>query len=643
MNEFTHEEDIDLYLFHEGTHCEAYQFMGAHFIPGGAVFRTWAPHAAGVSVIGDFNGWDPYASPCSRISDGVWECTVPDVKQFDNYKYFIVTKDGRELFKADPFAFHAETRPHTASKLYDLGGFPWSDGAWRQQARKTDWRREPVNIYEVHLGSWSTYEDGNFLSYRALSDTLVPYVKELGYTHVSFLPLMEYPEDASLGFAASGFFAPTSRYGEPKDFMHLVDSFHREGIGVLLSWPGASFDDCAHGLAGFDGSPCYEYGEQAAAGMPSGTLRFDYGRNEVMSFLISAMNFWLDAYHIDGLRLEGLSSMLYWEKQSPLCGKPGVRSHHRNLEGVALLQRMNEDRVKRHPGSIMIAGRSLGWENVSRPTRTGGLGFTFKWNNDWAAEILRYLSLDPMYRKFHPDSITYPALDAFQENYVLPLSREEVMEGRGSYFSQMPGGYEEKLAALRALLAYTAAYMGKKQSFMGLEFAVPAAWDPASQLDWSLLSVGRHRQFRDFVEELNAFYRETPAFWQNDSSEDGFRWISHEESSRSIISFCRMDDEGNEIYVVCNFSPQPAEEYRLGVPFAGIYRELFSSACIRFGGDEPEADRKIVSEAKAAQEEQNSVLVNIPALSVTYFKCEKKYKHGSGLSDALQDESAKER
>lgn len=635
VDQFMHEENVDLYLFHEGTHYEAYNFMGAHFAPGGAVFRTWAPHAAGVSVIGDFNGWDPFANPCVRISNGVWECTALDVKQFDNYKYFIVAKDGRELFKADPFAFHAETRPHTASKFYDLGGFPWSDEAWRLQTEKIDWRREPVNIYEVHLGSWSMYEDGNPLSYRALADTLVPYVKEMGYTHVSLLPLMEYPEDKSLGFAVSGFFAPTSRYGEPKDFMHLVDAFHRENIGVLLSWPAASFSDCTHGLAGFDGSPCYEYGEQAASGMPAGTLRFDYGRNEVMSFLTSAMNFWLDVYHIDGLRLEGLSSMLYWEKQSPLYGTSGTRSHHRNMEGVALLQRMNEDRIQRHPGSIMIAGRSLGWENVSRPTRTGGLGFTFKWNNEWTAEILRYLSLDPIYRKFHSDSITYPALGAFQEKYVLPLSREEVMEGRGSFFSQMPGGYEEKLAALRALLAYSAAYMGKKQCFMGLEFAAAAGWDPFSQLDWSLLSVGRHRQFRDFVKELNMFYRETSAFWQSDSSEDGFRWISHEESSRGIISFCRMADDGGEVYVVCNFSPQAVENYRLGVPFAGEYRELFSSGLARFGGDQACLAQKIVSEAKGVDGEQNSILLNIPALSVTYFKCDKKYKQGSGLANAL--------
>ncbi|MDD2955708.1 MAG: 1,4-alpha-glucan branching protein GlgB [Oscillospiraceae bacterium] len=618
-------DEIGLELFHRGMNFKAYEFLGAHAAAGGrgskTVFRTWAPHARAVSVVGDFNGWIPGKNPMEKLSDaGVWECHIPGIQQFDTYKFAIETEGGDVIMKADPYAFHAETRPGTASKVYSLRCHDWQDAGWMERRRTVNMTAQPMNIYEVHLGSWRRYADGNYFDYGSLAAELAPYVKEMGYTHVELMPVMEHPYDGSWGYQVTGYFAPTSRYGEPKGFMEFVDRLHREGIGVIMDWVPAHFPKDAHGLYEFDGGFCYEYADvQKREHQQWGTRVFDFGRGEVQSFLISSAMFWLEQYHIDGIRVDAVASMLYldygreaWE------WSPNVNGGKENLEAVELLKRLNSAVLTEIPGVMMIAEESTAWPLVTKPPQVGGLGFNFKWNMGWMNDMLSYVSMDPLYRAYNHDKITFSMMYAFSENYILPVSHDEVVHGKCSLISKMPGEYWHKFAGVRAFMGYMMAHPGKKLSFMGAELGQFIEWNYEQELDWLLLDYEKHSQLQEFFRQLNSFYLKTPPLWQVEDSWEGFRWLSHDDSSQSVIAFQRMDEAGVPITVVCNFCPVLREHYVIGVPGWGKYKEVFNSDSGAFGGTGITNGEVRTQELPAHGFEQ-SVELTLPPLSVLYF------------------------
>lgn len=616
------ENSIPLYLFHEGTNAKAYEYLGAHPVDGGVCFRVWAPNVQWAGVAGDFNGWQPDKAPMTKISSGVWECFVDGVNRYDAYKYYFRTADGREFYKSDPFAFHCETRPGTASKYYGELDFDWSDKGWLRKRKKADIYSSPMNIYEVHVGSWQLYDDGNPLSYRDLADRLIPYVKDMGYTHIELLPVMEYPFDGSWGYQVTGYFAPTSRYGTPEDFAYFVNAAHNAGIGVILDWVPAHFPKDTYGLYEFDGGACYEYADpRKGEHLQWGTRVFDYGKPEVQSFLVSSAMFWISEYHIDGLRVDAVASMLYLDYgRDDGNWIPNCHGGRENLEAVAFLKKLNESVFREHGDVLMIAEESTAWPMVSRPTYLGGLGFNFKWNMGWMNDCLRYFSLDGLARKFNHDCLTFSFFYAFSENFVLPISHDEVVHGKCSLINKMPGTYEEKFAGVRSFLGYMMSHPGKKLLFMGCEFGQFIEWNYKQQLDWLLLDYEAHRQLKSYVSALNKFYLANSPLWEIDYSWEGFSWIVSDDSSNSVVAYIRRDKKENELIALCNFTSVTRQKYRIGVPKPGTYRVVFSSALPEFGGKGESTVGSVRAKKKPMHGYEYSIELDIEGLSCMYIK-----------------------
>ena len=611
-------------LFYSGRDCRAFDYMGAHpFVQDGEqgyLFRVYAPEAEKVSVMGEFNDWNRNADYMARDEQGIWEKFIPNIPEYAAYKYSVWAKSGDVFDKSDPYGFHFETRPGNATKAYDLDGYEWGDASW------LDWRKKhlpysnPVNIYECHLGSWKMHEDGNFYSYRQLADELVPYVKEMGYTHIEFMPLTEYPFDGSWGYQVIGYFAATSRYGTPKDLMYLIDKAHQAGLGVIMDWVPAHFPKDGCGLVEFDGSHLYEYADPLKMEHKEwGTRVFDYGKVSTRNLLFSSAMFWIEKFHMDGLRVDAVASMLYLDYNRQGEWRPNVHGGRENLEAVDFLRLLNEYILTDHPDVMMIAEESTAWPMVTKPGYDGGLGFNFKWNMGWMNDMLCYCSADPFFRKDMHDKITFSFMYAFSENYILPLSHDEVVHGKCSLISKMPPPYENQFGGLRALYGYMAAHPGKKMLFMGGEFAQFSEWAYQRGLDWMLLDYPAHRQMQAYVKALNHFYLATPQLWEQDTDWRGFEWISHEDNRNNIIAFRRVAKDGSDIVVVVNFSPEEQQEYRIGVPITGTYEEIFTSDKTEFGGSGM-ANGKLKTENKPMHGQEQSIVLKIPRFGVLFFK-----------------------
>ncbi|MFR1715158.1 MAG: 1,4-alpha-glucan branching protein GlgB [Butyricicoccus sp.] len=611
-------------LFYSGRDCRAFDYMGAHpFVQDGEqgyLFRVYAPEAEKVSVMGEFNDWNRDADYMTRDEQGIWEKFIPNIPEYAAYKYSVWAKSGDVFDKSDPYGFHFETRPGNATKAYDLDGYEWGDASW------LDWRKKhlpysnPVNIYECHLGSWKMHEDGNFYSYRQLADELVPYVKEMGYTHIEFMPLTEYPFDGSWGYQVIGYFAATSRYGTPKDLMYLIDKAHQAGLGIIMDWVPAHFPKDGCGLVEFDGSHLYEYADPLKMEHKEwGTRVFDYGKVSTRNLLFSSAMFWIEKFHMDGLRVDAVASMLYLDYNRQGEWRPNVHGGRENLEAVDFLRLLNEYILTDHPDVMMIAEESTAWPMVTKPGYDGGLGFNFKWNMGWMNDMLCYCSADPFFRKDMHDKITFSFMYAFSENYILPLSHDEVVHGKCSLISKMPPPYENQFGGLRALYGYMAAHPGKKMLFMGGEFAQFSEWAYQRGLDWMLLDYPAHRQMQAYVKALNHFYLVTPQLWEQDTDWRGFEWISHEDNRNNIIAFRRVAKDGSDIVVVVNFSPEEQQEYRIGVPITGTYEEIFTSDKTEFGGSGM-ANGKLKTENKPMHGQEQSIVLKIPRFGVLFFK-----------------------
>lgn len=628
MNLNQHEEQLlqQRRRFCEGTDSHSYQWLGCHYAgDDGYVFRVWAPGAKKVSLIGEFNDWDPSAAPMEQQEDGVWECTVQHLETYAPYKYHIVGQDGQAVDKGDPYGTHFETRPGTASKVYEVGGYSWKDGPWQQKKAELSVYNRPINIYEVHAGSWRTYADGNVFSYSKLAEELIPYVKEMGYTHIELLPIMEHPYDGSWGYQVTGYYAPTSRYGTPEDFMKFVDACHQADIGVILDWVPGHFPRDSAGLFHFDGGFCYEYADPRKGEHTEwGTCVFDYTRPQVRSFLISNAMYWIEEYHVDGIRVDAVASMLYLDygrKEGEWI--PNKYGGRENLEAVDFLRQLNETVFAAFPNTLMIAEESTAWPMVSRPTCEGGLGFNYKWNMGWMNDMLRYTSLDPLFRKDNHNLLTFSLMYAFSENFVLPISHDEVVHGKYSLINKMPGTYEEKFAGLRVFLGYMMTHPGKKLLFMGTEFGQFKEWDYQSGLDWLLLDYESHRMTRHYTQMLNHLYLETPALWDNDFTWEGFQWIAADDTAQSIISFRRIDRQGNEVVVVCNFTPVQRENYRIGMPAYGQWAEVFNSDLAEFGGSNV-SNGLVHTDPIPYHGMEQSAALTLPGLSMLVFKLKRK-------------------
>jgi len=620
--------EYDRYLFHQGTHYASYTFLGGHLVEQdgqeGARFAVWAPKAQRVSVVGNFNAWDGRRNPLERMShSGIWCTFVPGLKEGDIYKYEIVTSSGTLSLKADPFAFWAERKPQTASRLCDLQSYTWNDQAWQNRKDAEDHYSQPMLIYEVHLGSWRQHGFEQYYSYQELTEELVDYVVEMGYTHIELLPVMEHPFDGSWGYQTMGYYAPTSRHGHPRDFMAFIDHCHQRGIGVILDWVPGHFVKDDPGLRLFDGTPTYEYEEaRRAENKGWGTSNFDLGKTEVQSFLISNALFWLDVFHLDGLRVDAVASMLYLDYgRQPGEWNPNSKGGRENLEGVAFLRKLNKEVFARFPQALMMAEESTAWPLVTMPTYLGGLGFNYKWNMGWMNDMLRYMQEDPIHRKYHHNLVTFSFMYAFSENFVLPLSHDEVVHGKRSLLDKMPGDYWQKFANLRAFLGYLMGHPGKKLLFMGYEFGQFIEWKYDEDLDWHLLEYPMHRQMWEYNKALNRFYRENPSLWELDQSWSGFSWIDANDSEQSVLSFLRRGkDPADFLVVVINFTPVVREHYRIGVPEPGMYGEVFNSDDLKWGGSGQANEGQIETEQEPWHNQEYSFELRLPPLAAIFLR-----------------------
>jgi len=613
--------DLDLHLHAEGRHWQAHQMLGANpwevdAIPG-VRFAVWAPSAQRVSLVGDFNGWDGRVHPMRcRGATGVWELFIPHLSLGSLYKFELRTQDGQVLVKADPYARAFKVRPDTACLVTGPSDHAWGDQSWLEQRAGTNWQRAPLSIYEVHLGSWRRHPDGTFLSYREVAPQLTSHCQELGFTHVEFLPLTEHPLDDSWGYQATGYFAPTSRFGNPDDFRYLVDQLHQAGIGVILDWVPAHFPRDSFALARFDGTALYEHEDpRQGEHRDWGTLIFNFGRNEVRNFLLASALYWMEEFHIDGLRVDAVASMLYLDySREPGDWIPNRYGGRENLEAVEFLRDLNRVTHERHPGCLMIAEESTAWPQVSRPTYVGGLGFSMKWNMGWMHDTLSYLAKDPIHRHFHHDLLTFGLLYLFSENFVLPFSHDEVVHGKRSMLDKMPGDAWQKFANLRLLYTYMFAYPGKKLLFMGCEFGQGREWNFAEALDWDLLERDPHRGMQLLVRDLNHLYQSIPALHDQEFESAGFAWIDCHDSSQSVLSFARHDRDGRPLLAVLNFTPVPRNHYRIGVPQPGRYRELLNSDAECYGGGNWGNIGPLDSEAVPWMNREHSLMLTIPPL-----------------------------
>ena len=609
--------------FHTTGVSDAYRFLGCHAQNrdgvDGFVFRTWAPRAQSVRVTGDFNFWNEEDLPMQPVGCGVWEAFSRFAQPGQRYKLCIKTKDGRTVYKTDPYGNRCGVLPDTASIIEAEDGFVWHDGLYRARRRKEKILNRPVNIYEVHAGSWKRHEDGSVLSFRELAQQLVPYVRDMGYTHIELLPVMEYPYDPSWGYQITCYYAPTHRYGAPEDLKYFIDEAHRAGIGVILDWVPAHFPKDANGLYEFDGTCCYELSDPTMNEHPDWTTRiYDYGKPEVRSFLISNACYWISQFHADGIRVDAVASMLYLDYNRPNY-KPNRFGGRENLEAIDFLRQLNAAAFQTEPAVMMIAEESTAFPLITKPDYDGGLGFLFKWNMGWMNDMLQYMSLDPLYRKGDHNALTFSMTYAFSENFILPLSHDEVVHGKCSLIGKMPGNYDDKFNNLRVLYAYQMAHPGKKLNFMGSEFAQFIEWNFKQGLDWLLLGYEKHRKMQQFVKTLNRFYLENRELWEVDTGWDGYEWIEPDDRDRSVIAFRRKDRKGRELVVVCNFCPVLRENYRLGLPKQGWYIPVLNTDDEAFGGYgfAPETVR---TEKKPSHGQMQSGLFRVPPMSVCFYR-----------------------
>ncbi len=617
--------EYDRYLFHEGSHYYSYQMMGAHPTGeegvSGVRFAVWAPNARAVRVVGDFNRWDGSNHAMAKIADsGIWVLFVPELGEGTIYKYEVHSAQGVK-HKSDPYGFYAELRPHTASIVYQIQGYKWQDQKWQRE--KTASYERPMLIYEVHLGSWRQRALEEFLTYRELADQLVDYVVDMGYTHIEILPIVEHPFDGSWGYQATGYYAVTSRYGTPHDFMYLVDRAHQHGIGVIMDWVPSHFCKDDHGQRFFDGTPTFEYADpMKAENRGWGTANFDLGKPEVHSFLISNAFFWFREFHIDGLRVDAVANMLYLDYGKKRGDwRPNRYGGRENLEAIEFIKKLNTAVFKefRHP--LMMAEESTAWPLVSRPAYVGGLGFNYKWNMGWMNDILEYMELDPIYRQYHHSLLTFSFMYAFSENFILPLSHDEVVHGKRSLLNKMPGDYWQKFAGLRALYGYMMGHPGKKLLFMGGEFGQFIEWKYRESLDWHLLDYPLHARLHQYVKDLNHLYLGQKCLWQQDFDWQGFEWIDPHDSSQSVVSFIRRGkDEDDFIIVICNFTPVVRYDYRIGVPLAGSYREIWNSDEEKYGGSGQVNSPRLFSEDIPWHNQPHSLLLKLPPLAAVYLR-----------------------
>ena len=611
---------LDKYLFHEGKNFRTYEFLGSFLDGNQCTFRVWAPHAQAVFVSGDFCGWEPTVHELTRINnEGIFEGTVSNVRPYDSYKYVIKASDGRMLWKADPYARHAQTRPESASKVYADQNYLWKDETWLKQ-RSIPFQ-QPMNIYEVHLGSWKHGENGEFLSYRQLADTLIPYVKQMHYTHIELLPITEFPYDPSWGYQVTGYFAVTSRFGTPDDFKYLIDKAHQNGIGVILDWVPGHFTKDEYGLYEFDGECCYEYSDERKKEHKSwGTRVFDYGRGEVCSFLFSSACYWIEQFHLDGLRVDAVSSMLFLDYDRPqhLAAK-NIYGGNENLEVLDFFKTLNYYIQENYPGVMMIAEEATAYPKITAPIQDGGLGFHFKWNMGWMNDSLDYIEENPIYRQWSHNKLTFSMCYAFVENFILPISHDEVVHLKKSLLDKFPVGYDDKFSNYKTFLGYMFAHPGKKLTFMGTEIPQFIEWDENKELDWMLLDFPSHYNAHRFAQELNQYYRKTPALWQQDGGWEGFEWHVVDDASHNVFAFSRKAADGQEVLVISNFSGENWEQYSIGFHDERSYKMALNSDAKKFGG-QGIVNRNLKTKQQQCGEFPYTLQLTIPAFSTMYLE-----------------------